>query len=448
MRTLPASLGVACFALAAGLALPTVALAGECTSGQCGTPQQSGGGCGCGCGSILVAMTDRGDTYQFADDQDGDGIEDEYDNCAFRSNFDQLDGDGDGVGDVCDICVSDPNPVQRDLNGNGIGDECDPDRDGDGLLNEVDNCPSVPNLSQLDSDTNGIGDVCDSEWLDRCRLDPAGENCNDDPDGDGIGLGVDNCEGINNPLDSLTGLQPDVDGDGKGDACDDDIDGDGIINWKDNCAFVANPSQFDFDNDGLGDAGMFGEGAESCDDRECYVVNRDAAGDCLDPNVAFRVQLALAGAAVDGIFGVGDPIEVRVFTNRIDVLHNWTARFEELPKDSDVSLVNGVGASATMNGVNGEKTPQLGACLQYGDDGRCSESNTIRFTPDAPGRYVIKVTSKLPQGDAIGPDTATMSIVAEVEGEPQGGCASAGASGGLAALALGLLALGGLRRRR
>ena len=45
----------------------------------------------CGCGSVLVAMTDRGDTYQFADDFDGDGIEDDFDNCPFLSNWDQDD---------------------------------------------------------------------------------------------------------------------------------------------------------------------------------------------------------------------------------------------------------------------------------------------------------------------------------------------------------------------
>ena len=76
-----------CFALAA-LLIPGNAVSQECAGGLCGTPNQSGGGCGCGCGcSILVAMTDRGDTYQFADDFDGDGIEDQYDNCPFATNY-------------------------------------------------------------------------------------------------------------------------------------------------------------------------------------------------------------------------------------------------------------------------------------------------------------------------------------------------------------------------
>ncbi|MBW1811969.1 MAG: hypothetical protein JRJ87_27540, partial [Deltaproteobacteria bacterium] len=71
-------------------AVPALAQApGECTGGMCGTPDESGGspcvdgvcaGCGCGCGSILIANTDLGDTYQYADDYDEDGIEDDYDN--------------------------------------------------------------------------------------------------------------------------------------------------------------------------------------------------------------------------------------------------------------------------------------------------------------------------------------------------------------------------------
>ena len=47
----------------------------ECDNnfGDCGTPEQSGGGGG-GKGSVLIANTDLGDTYQHADDYDGDGI--------------------------------------------------------------------------------------------------------------------------------------------------------------------------------------------------------------------------------------------------------------------------------------------------------------------------------------------------------------------------------------
>src|SRR5438045_9720968 len=82
---------------------------GECSGGLCGTPNQSGGGggCGCGCGcSILIAFTDQGDTYQYADDFDDDGIEDDFDDCLFVFNPDQADVVGDGGGDGCDNCPS------------------------------------------------------------------------------------------------------------------------------------------------------------------------------------------------------------------------------------------------------------------------------------------------------------------------------------------------------
>ncbi|NMB74744.1 MAG: thrombospondin, partial [Myxococcales bacterium] len=78
------------------VAVPAFAQApGECSGGLCGTPNESGGGCGCGCGcgSILIANTDLGDTYQYADDYDEDGIEDDFDNCPFSPNRDQVDAD-------------------------------------------------------------------------------------------------------------------------------------------------------------------------------------------------------------------------------------------------------------------------------------------------------------------------------------------------------------------
>ena len=76
-------------------------------------------------------------------DSDGDGINDDVDNCPNDSNADQADSDGDGTGDVCDDT---PNPV---------------DSDGDGINDDVDNCPNDSNADQTDSDGDGTGDVCD-----------------------------------------------------------------------------------------------------------------------------------------------------------------------------------------------------------------------------------------------------------------------------------------------
>lgn len=112
----------------------------ECDNnfGNCGTPEQSGGGGGKG--QILIANTDIGDTYQNADDYDDDGIEDPLDNCMRQGNPYQYDMDGDGIGDMCDNCLEYYNPMQEDYDGDGAGDFCDSDIDGDGITNSEDDC--------------------------------------------------------------------------------------------------------------------------------------------------------------------------------------------------------------------------------------------------------------------------------------------------------------------
>jgi hypothetical protein len=77
-------------------------------------------------------------------DRDGDGIENQNDNCPGVQNIEQVDTDGDGSGDACDFCE-----------GNGQYDT-----DGDGLCDREDNCYSVPNIDQRDTDGDGFGDVC------------------------------------------------------------------------------------------------------------------------------------------------------------------------------------------------------------------------------------------------------------------------------------------------
>ncbi len=435
MKKLLSILGAMTFAVAF-MPLSALAQGGECPGGLCGTPNQSGGGCGCGCGSVLVAMTDRGDTYQFADDFDGDGIEDEFDNCPFMGNYAQADSDGDLVGDACDVCVSTADPGQSDIDGDQFGDACDVDMDGDEVNNADDNCIMMPNRDQKNTDGDSEGDACDADddndgipdIDDACRLRAPGESgdCDDDADGDGFPGSVDNCPGIYNPELQL-GEQLDLDNDGLGDDCDTDIDGDDIPNFADNCMTKANPSQIDIDKDGVGDAGNWDGGDESCDSTECYVIGGDAAN-CLDPNQAFAIYMTLVGERVNDKLQVGNDITVALFSNRLGQQHSWTARFDQLPGGSDITLANARGSGATAL-----DNPQV-----------VNSVGNIMFTPDQPGEYLIKVTASLAGEDAIGPSTSTFTIVAEVDGEPQGGCAAT--SGGFAALALGLLL--GVRRRR
>ncbi|PRP93645.1 amidohydrolase family protein [Enhygromyxa salina] len=110
-----------------------------------------------------------------ADDQDGDGIPNDVDNCpsvfnpVFNVPFplweDQPDFDLDGLGDVCDPC-----PANE-------GDVCegpDPDdSDGDGVPNDTDNCPQDPNVDQADADDDGKGDACD----DCATANPGNQAC-------------------------------------------------------------------------------------------------------------------------------------------------------------------------------------------------------------------------------------------------------------------------------
>ena len=60
-------------------------------------------------------------------DADGDGFGDACDNCVSTGNASQTNADGDLLGDACDLCPNDANN----------------DQDGDGICGDVDNCPTV-----------------------------------------------------------------------------------------------------------------------------------------------------------------------------------------------------------------------------------------------------------------------------------------------------------------
>ncbi len=434
-----------------GLALvlvPTVAAAQsnpddapfECDDqfGECGTPEMSGGGCGCGGGgSILIANTDLGDTYQYADDYDDDGVEDPYDNCPRVAN-DQADSDGDGVGDACDNCLQGGNADQADLDGDGIGDACDDDIDGDGVPNAADNCKLISNpakgdAGQPDLDGNGVGDACDDDidgdgldnLSDPCPLlagQADGAACFPDTDGDGIGdfdkVKADKCPTIYDPE------QLDTDGDGIGDACDPDMDGDGIQNVADNCALTPNEDQVDADRDGLGD---------SCDANFCFVVFGDTAH-CLDPEGTFMVY------SPEMLAKTGEPARIRLFANRENEAMRYTISLVQAPE----------GSRATIENAEGTVTISTPYEYHYLGD------RVATFTPDLPGEYKVKVSAQTvwedrPTGqmNAKSEYTTTITVTGPAV---EAASASAGCTGGPMTsgilVALGLLAGLALVRRR
>lgn len=378
-------------ALVALLVVPAVASAQsappfECDDqfGECGTPEQSGGGCGCGCGcSILVNNTDLGDTYQYADDYDDDGIEDFFDNCPYVPNRDQASVDGDQLGDACDNCPAVSNELQMDIDGDGLGDECDDDMDNDGVLNGVDNCPAIANPMvagvQVDTDGDGLGDACDTDddadgyedLADTCplisnpdQLQMTDEGCYSDMDADGIYDHRDNCIADYNPE------QLDTDEDGAGDECDTDKDGDGVLNTMDNCELVFQTEQVDTDRDGHG---------EECDDRYCYVVMGDESN-CLDPVGAFEVY----SPSLQNV-QTGETVRLRLFANRENapIEYRWTVI--QAPDGSGATVANPYGSV------------RLSTPYEY----HYAENNVASFTPDVPGNYTLRLEATQVWEDAV-----------------------------------------------
>ncbi len=189
-----------------------------------------------------------------ADDTDGDGIENEEDNCPLVYNVSQDDEDEDGLGDSC----------ATDYDGDGIADDGDesgltddsictgwgaPDEE---ILPCDDNCREVANPRQRDTDGDGIGDLCD---LDR---DNNGiEDLDEDVDWDGDGISTAD-EG-----------DVDTDGDGIPDAMDADDDNDGIP--------TARESGDDTDGDGIPDDRDSDSDGDGIPDQ--YEGDRDSDGD-------------------------------------------------------------------------------------------------------------------------------------------------------------------------
>jgi len=115
---------------------PACTTAADCPSGMVCTPagcQRDDGSCLTDDDCPFEARCQRLLHVLTANDADGDGIPDAFDNCPAIANGDQADEDRDGVGDLCD-------GLQASLCGNGVldgGEECD-----DGNTDDGDGCSS------------------------------------------------------------------------------------------------------------------------------------------------------------------------------------------------------------------------------------------------------------------------------------------------------------------
>ena len=78
--------------------------------------------------------------------------------CLFVASCDK---DGDGINDNEDNCPEIHNQDQDDRDDDGQGDDCDRDVDGDNVLNAMDNCYFIYNPGQENEDGDNLGDACD-----------------------------------------------------------------------------------------------------------------------------------------------------------------------------------------------------------------------------------------------------------------------------------------------
>jgi hypothetical protein len=164
-------------------------------------------------------------------DTDGDGYTDYEEKGMLTNRWDKnsfpsversgVDNDNDNIDDALDNCPNKGNTKQDNLDRDAYGDSCDSDIDGDGYSNDLEY-------------TKGTNRYRGSEYPDDILPDIPSDGvppqANLDTDEDGVVDTEDNCPTMYNTT------QWDNDDDGIGNLCDPDIDGDGYSNTEEELA--------------------------------------------------------------------------------------------------------------------------------------------------------------------------------------------------------------------
>jgi len=322
-------------------------------------------------------------------DTDGDGVNDDVDQCADTPagaavdamgcpvEPGETDTDGDGVPNDADLCPD--TPVNAVVDDNGC-----PDSDGDGVADNVDQCADTeagvtvdqtgceeggPGPGENDADGDGVTDENDD-----CPDTPAGENV--DADGCPITTPVldSDGDGVNNDADDCPNTAASVMVDAAGCPISQggpDSDRDGVNDDIDQCADSPPGASVNFNGcpDSDGD-GVFDE-ADECsatasgavvDENGCAASQRDTDGDGVNDNIdecpgtSPRETVDAVGCPIGN--GGGDP-----------VCGNGTVETGEACDDGNTTGGDGCSAACQLEpGVCGDGT------LNTGEE--CDDGNT------------------------------------------------------------------------
>jgi len=157
---------------------------------------------------------------------------------------------------------------QKDPDNDGLLNGCDDDDDGDDVPDEEDNCRDIANADQQDQDEDGIGDLCDETPGDGADADPDEDGLSNAEE---AAAGTDPMEAdtdrdtISDGDEAAGGVPVDTDQDGFPDALDSDSDGDGKLDRMEAGDLDWRTPPVDSDGDGIPD---FRDGGEKKEPEE------------------------------------------------------------------------------------------------------------------------------------------------------------------------------------